>query len=271
MPLDDQGKIFLPRRTCHWRIHEQSNRHRVTLTCWDDKEELVGDTRNYIHNRATCTEYEEDEYFDKTAEGVWTDEDTDIENTDAEDDTDDDNYSVLGHEDYYEDSNEASDAMQTSNNSTVHLDLAAVEVGEDDASAQACYCDELLQYTYMVSGAQSALEEMMSLRSYGWVMAHSDPLIFLLRWSDDSQTVFHGDILQVTMSGFRRLPRYFIDKAESLCDDMMFGWKPAIGLSNVKDDMTNMSCGFSFTKPVQRAAVASIEMALGIAKQSIHT
>ncbi|KAM0361927.1 hypothetical protein ACHAO7_011710 [Fusarium culmorum] len=304
-----------------------------------------------VHHETT--EDDEDEYLDTTAEGVWTDEDTDAENIDVEDDTDDDNYSVLGHEEDHEDSNEASAAMQTSNESAVHLDFAVVEVGEDDASAQAGLCEELLQYvfglsvslctqslidgqpsstilifasgilgfssnlntflparsytsylsgliyiqrliflehalplrdypalsisqrphtrrlerleatrkTYMVSGAQSAFEEMMSLRNYGRVMAQSDPPTFLLRWSDDSQTVFHGDTLQITMGDFRRLPRYFIDKAESICDDMMFGWKPAIDLSTVKDDMTNMSRGFSFVQhPDNQLQAAYLEL-----------
>lgn len=101
----------------------------------------------------------------------------------------------------------------------------------------------------------------MSLRNYGRVMAQSDPPTFLLRWSDDSQTVFYGDILQVTMSDFRRLPRYFIDEAESLCNDMMFGWKPTIDLSSLKDDMTNMSRGFSFVQhPDNQLQAAYLEL-----------
>jgi hypothetical protein len=113
----------------------------------------------------------------------------------------------------------------------------------------------------MVSGAQSAFEEMMSLRNCGRVMAQSDPPTFLLRWSDDSQTVFYGDILQVTMSDFRRLPRYFIDETESLCDDMMFGWKPPIDLSKLKDDMANTSRGFSFVQhPDNQLQAAYLEL-----------
>ncbi|EXM13918.1 hypothetical protein FOTG_17654 [Fusarium oxysporum f. sp. vasinfectum 25433] len=120
---------------------------------------------------------------------------------------------------------------------------------------------EVTRKAYMVSGAQSAFEEMMSLRNYGRVMAQSDPPTFLLRWSDDARTVFYGDTLQVTMSDFRRLPRYFIDEAESLCDDMMFGWKPTIDLSKPKDDMTDMSRGFSFVQhPDNQLQAAYLEL-----------
>ncbi|KAF5242746.1 hypothetical protein FANTH_8545 [Fusarium anthophilum] len=255
-----------------------------------------------VHDETTEDEEDEyqDEYLDTVAEGAWTDEDT-------EDDTGADNYSVFSSEEDHEALNEASEAMQTSNDSSGHLHFAEVEAGEDDASAQASFYEELLQYmfglsvslctqslidgqpsstsdypalgiprrprtrqlerleatrkTYMVSGAQSAFEEMMSLRNYGRVMAQSDPSTFLLRWSDDSQTVFYGDILQVTMSDFRRLLRYFIDEAESLCNDMMFGWKPTIDLSSLEDDMTNMSRGFSFVQhPDNQLQAAYLEL-----------
>jgi hypothetical protein len=63
------------------------------------------------------------------------------------------------------------------------------------------------------------------------------------------------------MSEFRRLPRYFIDGAESLCDDMMFGWKPMIDFSKLKDDMTNMSRGFSFVQhPDNQLQAAHLEL-----------
>ncbi|EXL40293.1 hypothetical protein FOCG_17181 [Fusarium oxysporum f. sp. radicis-lycopersici 26381] len=310
-----------------------------------------------VYDKTIEEEEEEDEYqdedLDTVAEGAWNDEDTDIETTDGEDDMNDDDCGAFSDEEDYEDLNEAGGSIKTSNDSAGHLDFAAAEAEEDNASVQAGPYEELLQYvfglsislctqslidgqpsstilifaggilgfspglntflparsytsylsgliyiqrliileyalplrdypalgitrrprtrqlerlevtrkTYMVSGAQSAFEEMMSLRNYGRVMAQSDPLTFLLRWSDDSQTVFYGDILQVTMSDFRRLPRYFIDEAESLCDDMMFGWKPTIDLSKLKDDMTNMSRGFSFVQhPDNQLQAAYLEL-----------
>ncbi|WKT53626.1 hypothetical protein QSH57_004210 [Fusarium oxysporum f. sp. vasinfectum] len=100
-----------------------------------------------VHDETTEEEEDEyqDEYLDTVAEGAWTDEDTDVENTDAEDDTDGDNYSVFSN------LNEASEAIQTSNDSAGHLHFAAVEAGEDDASAQASFYEELLQYVFGLS------------------------------------------------------------------------------------------------------------------------
>jgi hypothetical protein len=37
------------------------------------------------------------------------------------------------------------------------------------------------------------LEEFQSLRDFGRVIARTDPPSFLLRWSDDVETVFYGD------------------------------------------------------------------------------
>ncbi|KAF9769627.1 hypothetical protein IL306_012940 [Fusarium sp. DS 682] len=109
-----------------------------------------------VHDETTVEEEDEyqDEYLDTTAEGVWTDEDTDVENTDAEDDTDADNYSVLSGEEDHEDLNEASEAseaIKTSNDSSGHLNFAAVEAREDDASAQSRLYEELLQYVFGLS------------------------------------------------------------------------------------------------------------------------
>lgn len=48
------------------------------------------------------------------------------------------------------------------------------------------------------------------------------------------------------MEDFRRLPRYFINRADEICNDMMFGWRPLIDLSKVKDNMINIARGFLF-------------------------
>ncbi|KAF5708617.1 hypothetical protein FMUND_10529 [Fusarium mundagurra] len=93
----------------------------------------------------------QDEYLDTAAEGAWTDEDTDVENTDAEDDMDADNYSVFSGEEDHEDSNEASEGIQIPSDSAGHLDFAAAEAGEDDASAQAGFYEELLQDVFGLS------------------------------------------------------------------------------------------------------------------------
>lgn len=78
------------------------------------------------------------------------------------------------------------------------------------------------------------------------VLARTDPPSFLLRWSDDGETVFYGDHISLTMTRFRALAEYFLERAEELCDDLMFGLNPAIDLSEVKDDLSNTRYGFSF-------------------------
>ncbi|KAI5455742.1 hypothetical protein BGZ63DRAFT_137258 [Mariannaea sp. PMI_226] len=107
---------------------------------------------------------------------------------------------------------------------------------------------EPIRQSYMVNGAQSPFEEMMSLRNYGRVLARTDSPAFLFRWSDDSQTIFHGDVMNVSMGNFRRLPDYFIEQAEALCDELMLNWRPSVDLAQIKDDMMDMTQGFSFVK-----------------------
>jgi Orsellinic acid/F9775 biosynthesis cluster protein D len=107
---------------------------------------------------------------------------------------------------------------------------------------------EPIRQSYMVSGAQSPFEEMMSLRNYGRALARTDSPAFLFRWSDDAQTIFHGDIMKVSMGDFRRLPEYFIEQAEGLCNELMLNWRPSVDLAEIKDDMMDMTQGFSFVK-----------------------
>ncbi|PCD21530.1 hypothetical protein AU210_016490 [Fusarium oxysporum f. sp. radicis-cucumerinum] len=50
------------------------------------------------------------------------------------------------------------------------------------------------------------------------------------------------------MDKFRQIPDYFISRGEEICDKLIFDIKPDIGLAAMKDDMVNMSSGYSFVK-----------------------
>ncbi|OBT60035.1 hypothetical protein VE03_10305 [Pseudogymnoascus sp. 23342-1-I1] len=56
--------------------------------------------------------------------------------------------------------------------------------------------------TDMITGSQSPLEEFQSLRDFGRVVARADAPAFLLRWSDDGETVFYGDKFHLTLKRF---------------------------------------------------------------------
>ncbi|KAH8650435.1 hypothetical protein BGZ61DRAFT_545804 [Ilyonectria robusta] len=105
---------------------------------------------------------------------------------------------------------------------------------------------ELIRKRYMVVGSQSAFEEMISLRNYGRVIARSDTPAFLLRWSDNGQTVSYGDSFRVSMTEFRLLGNYITQQAETLCTELMYDWDPVVDLAKIKDDITNTEKGFSF-------------------------
>ena len=97
----------------------------------------------------------------------------------------------------------------------------------------------------MVYGCLTPLGELLSLRAFGRKLARSDTPPFLVRWSDDGQTLFYDDTL-ISMTEFRNFGHSLIQRAEALCDVLMFGWLPSVNLSQIKDDMSNTACGYSF-------------------------
>lgn len=103
----------------------------------------------------------------------------------------------------------------------------------------------VVRLKYMVEGAMHPLAEFQSVRDFGRVIRRTDAPSFLFRWSDDGQTISHGT-KQVTMDSFRRFSEVFVDEAEDLCRELMFGVLPPVDLSQVKDEIGNTSQGFSF-------------------------
>jgi hypothetical protein len=89
------------------------------------------------------------------------------------------------------------------------------------------------------------LGELLSLRAFGRKLARSDTPPFLVRWSDDGQTLFYDDT-SISMTEFRNFSHSLVQRAEALCDVLMFGWLPSVNLSQIKDDMSNTACGYSF-------------------------
>ncbi|KAH7111690.1 hypothetical protein B0J13DRAFT_461702 [Dactylonectria estremocensis] len=99
---------------------------------------------------------------------------------------------------------------------------------------------------FMTSGCLSPLAEMHNLRNYGHIVAQTEPPSVFLHWSDDGQTVSYGYQFNLSMQSFRRLPDYFINKAEGVCAELMLGLQLDINLAAIKDDMVNREVGYSF-------------------------
>jgi hypothetical protein len=99
---------------------------------------------------------------------------------------------------------------------------------------------------YTVLGSQSPFEELFSLLAFGKAIAGSETPSFLLRWSDDGQSVSHGDALTISMDCFRQLPQVLLGEAGRLCAELMYDWQPSLDLTSIKDDLTNTTHGFSF-------------------------
>lgn len=105
----------------------------------------------------------------------------------------------------------------------------------------------------MVIGAESPFDELRALRSYGKVVARGDPPSFFLRWSDDAQTVSHGDTFSITMTQFRGLANHFISSVEALAGRLMLGLQPDVDLGSVVDDLADERPGFSFVQHPRNA------------------
>ncbi|KAH7190970.1 hypothetical protein BKA60DRAFT_663576, partial [Fusarium oxysporum] len=120
-----------------------------------------------------------------------------------------------------------------------------------------------IRQEYLVLGSQSPFEELFSLLVFGRAIAGSETPAFLLKWSDDGQTPSHRDDTVAHMEQFRRLPKALLERAESLCEQLMYGWKPLCDLFSVKDDMSNRTHGFSFVNhPKNGLAEAYLELSL---------
>ncbi|KAH7190073.1 hypothetical protein DER44DRAFT_851671 [Fusarium oxysporum] len=120
-----------------------------------------------------------------------------------------------------------------------------------------------IRQEYLVLGSQSPFEELFSLLAYGRAIASSETPAFLLTWSDDGQTVSYKDEISVHMEKFRRLPMTLLERAEALCSELMYGWRPPCDLSSVKDDMSNTTHGFSFVShPKNGLTDAYLELSL---------
>jgi hypothetical protein len=124
----------------------------------------------------------------------------------------------------------------------------------------------------MVAGAPSAFEEIFCLMAYGRTMAATDTPPFLLRWSDDSQSVSYDDRLTITMDQFRTLPDVVLRMAERLCDTLMYGWQPEVDLGSVKDNLTNRGHGYSFvTHPPNGLVEAYTELSFQACTSERHS
>lgn len=105
---------------------------------------------------------------------------------------------------------------------------------------------KFIRQTYMVTGSQSSFDELHDLRNFGRNIARTDVPSFMLRWSDDGQTVYYDDAFHITMSEFRGLADYFITNAEDLCSRLMLGLSPEVDLEVVKDKLASSEVGYSF-------------------------
>ncbi|OBT60212.1 hypothetical protein VE03_10258 [Pseudogymnoascus sp. 23342-1-I1] len=114
---------------------------------------------------------------------------------------------------------------------------------------------DVIRLRYMITGSQSPLEEFQSLRGFRRVVARADVPAFLLRWSDDGETVFYGDKFHLTMQKFRCLAEYFTVTAEKLSVELMYDLDPVVNLANVKGDLGNTQSGFSFVKHPENGLV----------------
>lgn len=63
------------------------------------------------------------------------------------------------------------------------------------------------------------------------------------------------------MDSFRRFSHILVDEAEKICQELMFGVLPPVDLNQVKDEISNMSQGFSFVHhPSSRLSEACLDL-----------
>jgi hypothetical protein len=102
-----------------------------------------------------------------------------------------------------------------------------------------------IRHRFMLYGCLTPLGEFQSLRDFGRIMARTDPPSFLLRWSDDGNTLYYDDT-SITMDKFRTFSEHLVQLGERQCSGMMYDWLPKVDFGQVKDEWGNTRKGFSF-------------------------
>jgi hypothetical protein len=67
----------------------------------------------------------------------------------------------------------------------------------------------------------SSVQGFQTLGDFSQVTAKTESPSFLLRWSDDGETVSFGDDFTLTIKKFRCLDKHFFSRAEEPCNDLM--------------------------------------------------
>jgi hypothetical protein len=94
-------------------------------------------------------------------------------------------------------------------------------------------------------GSPAPMNELLSLRDYGRVISRSDGPSFRVTWSEDGQIISWDD-QHLSMSQFRQVGQDTLQAAAAICSQLMYGWSPQIDLSQVHDDLSCTTAGYSF-------------------------
>jgi hypothetical protein len=109
-------------------------------------------------------------------------------------------------------------------------------------------------------GSPAPMNELLSLRDYGRVISRSDGPSFRVTWSEDSQIVSWDD-QHLSMSQFRQVGQDPLQATAAICSQLMYGWSPQIDLSQVHDDLSCNTAGYSFvTAPANGLLESYLEL-----------
>lgn len=112
----------------------------------------------------------------------------------------------------------------------------------------------------MCFGCQAPMGELLSLRAYGRVLSRSDGPSFRVQWSDDSEEV-RWDGGKMGMDQFRQLGHCAVQSATASVTRLMYGLRPAIRLGDIRDRLSHVAQGYSFTQdPANQLAAAHLDL-----------
>lgn len=69
----------------------------------------------------------------------------------------------------------------------------------------------------MISGSQFSLAELLSLRKFSRVHARTEPPAFILRWSENGDTVYCGDEFKLKIEDFKTRRVFHQSSREADC------------------------------------------------------
>jgi hypothetical protein len=128
-----------------------------------------------------------------------------------------------------------------------------------------------IRQRYTCYGCLTPFTEFMSLVKSGLKLAHTEGATFQVRWDDDGQVMSYNGDQTLSINEFRTFAKYLVQQCLTVCEELMYRWKPVVEIEKLRDDWNNTHAGYSFVHhPTNRLSGAYLELCSRACTASKH-